>query len=151
MMIPRVAALTAVVLSVALAGCSSGEPEAAPTPSPVVEEREPLTGVPTGSADWECGAASALLGIQFRTDWESANGVIDGSALTARSAALQDAWALAPIGDSEVTEVMRTVVDVATTTGVDSDAFRTATQQLVSACDAAGSIVVLSALPGMGG
>lgn len=151
MMIPRAAVLAAVVVSVTVAGCSSPQSEAEPIPSPVVETQAPLTGVPTGSADWECGAASALIGIQFRTDWEAANGVIDANALAARSAALQDAWALAPFGNSDVTDALRTVIDLAETAGLDSEDFRSATQQLVNACDAAGSIVVLSALPGMGG
>lgn len=112
----------------------------------------PLMSVPVGDADWECGHASGLMGIQFRSEWEFANGVIDQAAFDARAAALVDSWTYLPTGQSDVTEALRAAIaEAGDGIGPENPDFATATQSVVSACDAAGSITIVSALPGMGG
>lgn len=142
------AAIPALLLAVS--GCSTSAPAAEPTSSVAAPDAatEPLTSVPAGDADWECGHASALMGIQFRTEWELANGVIDQAAFDARAAALVDSWTYLPTGQSDVTAALRAAMaEAAQGIGPENPDFSVATQQLVSACDAAGSITIVSALP----
>ncbi len=104
------------------------------------------------SPDWECGQFSALEGIEFRTRWEHNSGKIDDAAYASRLDALQDAWMYAVFGDSTVTPSLREAQRVAAD-GVDPDdpAFLAAKGAVSQACDAAGSIVSMGALPEMGG
>ncbi len=108
--------------------------------------------IPVGDANWECGHASALMGIQYRTEWELANGAIDQAAFDARVASLIDSWTYLPTGQSPVTDALRTAKAAAAAgIGPENTEFAAATQGLVTACDQAGSITIVSALPEMGG
>ena len=150
--IPSIVAVAATALL--LVACTSpvAEPAAISTAEPTTEQTEPLMSIPPGDAHWECGHASALMGIQFRSEWEFDNDVIDQAAFDARMDSLVDSWSYLPTGQSEVTVALRTAIEAADA-GVSAEnaEFTTATQNLVSACDAAGSITILGALPGMGG
>jgi len=107
---------------------------------------------PDGDPQWDCGQASALFGIAARTEWERENGVIDAAAYEARMAALVDAWRYAPFGNSPVTDAVRATSGAADAgVGPDDSAFQVAANDLRVACDAAGSLILTSALPGMGG
>jgi len=91
-----------------MAACSAAAPEPATAVSPQSKpaQREPLTSVPLGDADWEYDVTQAL-----------------------RAAIAKASHGIGP----------------------ENLDFDTATQDLVSACDAAGSITIVSALPSMGG
>lgn len=151
-MIIAVAAIP--TLLVALAGCSAPEPEPTATASrePESSATAPLMDVPSGDANWECGHVSALLGIQFRSEWELENGVIDQAVFDARAAGLVDAWTQLPQGQSDVSPALQEA-SVAASDGIgrDNTAFARATDMVGSTCDAAGSVVIIGALPEMGG
>lgn len=144
----------AVVAVVGLSGCGA-EPAAAPvtpaepTPSPT-QSVDMMQRV--GTADWECGQLSALNGILARSHWEHMQGKIDDAQYATRLAAIQDAWVYMVVGDSTVTSSVRAMSQAAKN-GVDSDntAFMGARADAIQACDAAGSIVAVGALPEMGG
>lgn len=108
--------------------------------------------VPSGDANWECGHVSALLGIQFRSEWELDNGVIDQAVFDARAAGLVDAWTQLPQGQSDVSPALQEA-SVAASDGIgrDNTAFARAIDMLGSTCDGAGSVVIIGALPEMGG
>ncbi len=108
--------------------------------------------VPQDDADWECGYASSLLGIQFRSEWEVANGVIDAGEFDARVASIVDARTYAPTGQSDVTAALRDVISAsAAGVGDENPDFGAATENLTAACEAAGSVIIVGALPEMGG
>ena len=108
--------------------------------------------VPSSDANWECGHVSALLGIQTRSEWELANGVIDQAAFDGRAAGLVDAWTQLPHGQSDVSPALREASAAAPDgVGRDNVAFARAINMLGSACDAAGSVVIVGTLPEMGG
>ncbi|MBA4247447.1 MAG: hypothetical protein C0444_04020 [Microbacterium sp.] len=108
--------------------------------------------VPSSDANWECGHVSALLGIQTRSEWELENGVIDQATFDARAAGLVDAWTQLPQGQSDVSPALREASAAAPDgIGRDNVAFARAIDMLGSACDAAGSVVIVGALPEMGG
>ncbi|MGV3732651.1 MAG: hypothetical protein ACO1N6_04520 [Microcella sp.] len=137
-----------------IAGCGAPAPEAAPTLTTEAESGAagPRIEIPEGDANWECGHASALMGIQYRTEWELANGAIDQAAFDARVASLIDSWTYLPTGQSPVTDALRTAKAAAAAgIGPENPEFAAATQGLVTACDHAGSITIVSALPEMGG
>jgi hypothetical protein len=105
-----------------------------------------------GTADWECGQFSALRGIEARSWWEHDNGLIDDAAHDSRLKALQDAWVHTIFGDSSVTPSLREAQRAAAEgVGENNAAFHRTATAVTLACDAAGSIVSYSALPGMGG
>lgn len=142
------------VVALVLTGCAAPEPETSAAPAPEGESSAPgpRMEIPPGDANWECGHASALMGIQYRTEWELANGVIDQVAFDARAAALIDSWTYLPTGQSAVTDALRSAKTAAAAgIGPENPEFLAATQALVSACDQAGSITIVSALPEMGG
>lgn len=151
----RFSVIPAVLLAVlVLAGCAAPEPEAPVAAIPEAEPSaaDPRMEIPAGDANWECGHASALMGIQYRTEWELANGVIDQVAFDARVAALIDSWRYLPTGQSAVTDALRTAkAEAAAGIGPENPEFASASLAIVSACDQAGSITVVSALPEMGG
>ncbi|MFE1643946.1 hypothetical protein ACFM35_00015 [Microbacterium sp. P01] len=122
------------------------------TPDATKDTTTPLMAPPAGDADWECGQASALLGMQQRSEWELANGVIDQGAFDSREAALIDAWTYLPIGTSEVTSAVRATIAAASEgIGQGNPMFAESIAQLNAACDATGSVVIVGALPAMGG
>lgn len=137
-----------------LAGCSALEPEPTPTSSSELESSAtaPLMDVPSGDANWECGHVSALLGIQFRSEWELENGVIDQDAFDARAAGLVDAWTQLPQGQSDVSPALQEASAAAPDgIGRENVAFARAIDVLGSACDAARSVIIIGTLPEMGG
>lgn len=151
----RIVILPALLIATfVITGCSApeSEPGSAPTGDVGSSDTGSLMQVPAGDVNWECGHASALMGIQFRSEWELANGVIDQAAFDTRSAALVDSWTYLPTGQSDVTAALRASIDAAADgIGPENPDFLVATQDLVAACDAAGSVTIVGALPEMGG
>lgn len=148
----------AAVLLLAACGAAGSEVAAPlPTPSPAADSAEPMPTEPLmmpvdGDPQWECGQASALLGIASRTEWELESGAIDREAFDGRMAALVDAWQYAPVGTSAVTDALRAAASAAVDgVGRENAAFQTASYELTTACNDAGSVIITSALPGMGG
>ncbi|MFG6445849.1 hypothetical protein ACFXQA_11330 [Microbacterium sp. P07] len=101
---------------------------------------------------FECGGISALNGIAFRSQWEYENGVIDAAAFESRQAALADAWNYMLVGQTQVApairEAQQAVRDAASLSTPEAQA---AIGALTAACDEAGSLVGVGALPEMGG
>ncbi len=122
-------------------------PESTPSPTKSVDMMERV-----GTADWECGQLSALNGILTRSQWEHTHNQIDDAQYATRLASIQDAWVYVVVGDSTVTSSIRALSQAAKNgVGSDNTAFTSATDDAIQACDAAGSIVAVGALPQMGG
>ena len=141
--------------TIVLTGCSAAQE---PAPSPAILEPTPSAAAQldmmerVGNADWECGQFSALRGIETRSWWQHDNGLIDDAAHDSRLKALRDAWVHTIFGDSSVTPSLREAQRAAADgVGQDNAAFQRAATAVTLACDAAGSIVAIGALPEMGG
>ncbi|WAB81274.1 hypothetical protein OVN18_12150 [Microcella daejeonensis] len=154
---PVVAGAAAGLLLAACAAPAAVNDDAGPaavaaTPTPTPTRTESLMMPVEGDPQWECGQASALLGIAFRTEWELQSGAIDQAAFDTRMAALVDAWRYAPVGTSAVTDALRATARAAVDgVGREDEAFQIAAYELTTACNDAGSVIISSALPGMGG
>ncbi|QEO14483.1 hypothetical protein FLP10_08675 [Agromyces intestinalis] len=146
----------AVAATLLLSGCVTVSTEGATatsvptaTPSPSVPDDMTMRVPP---ADWECGQLSALSGILYRSAWEHTEGLIDDAEYASRVAAVQDAWAYMPLGKSGVTPALREVQQAAPDgLTYDNVEYARAIDAANAACDAAGSIVGIGALPGQGG
>jgi hypothetical protein len=145
-----------VATALCLVACSSDTalvPTVSPTSATTDSAAEPLMSPPQGDADWECGQASALFAIQMRSEWEVAHSAIDQAEFDARHGALVDAWTYFPVGRSDVTPAVRATIAAAEESGVSNGnaAFAGASAELAASCEAAGSVIIIGALPSMGG
>lgn len=150
----RTAAPAALLVAIALSSTActtSTTPPAAAAPETTPAADPPLSAAP--DAPLLCGQASAFEGIRYRSEWEHGEGLIDDAGYESRVAALHDAWTLLVAGDTDVTPAVKYVQRVVSDGGLDSPAgeFQTAMAELAEACDAAGSTISISALPGQGG
>lgn len=146
--------LSAVAVALTLGGCSqaSGADDARSTETPAAS-------TPAGDAimvepdvPHVCGQVSALGGIVFRSDWEHGQGLIDDTQYAARMAAVVDGWTYLPTGGSLRAEVMAAAAAAeAGGVGYDNAEFQRAAEKIRIACDEAGSVVAVGALPGQGG
>lgn len=120
--------------------------------TPAASASESKVSEPNLSADWDCGYASALVGLSERSLWEFEAGVIDDAEWSARESALLEAWQYAPVSGSAVTSWVRRVSNAAVAEGgVRESAFVSAQNDLIRACGEAGSTTIVNAVPGMGG
>lgn len=150
---PLVAATVALL---ALSACSAAsDPASTPAANAAAETTPPASEYEVmiePDVAHVCGQASALQGILFRSEWEHGQGLIDDAQFAARLDALLDGWTYLPTGGSLNSEI-KAVAKAAEAGGFGYDnlEFQRATEELNLACDAAGSVVAVSALPGQGG
>ncbi|GAA1528388.1 hypothetical protein BJ978_001423 [Agromyces terreus] len=100
-----------------------------------------------------CGQVSALEGIRYRSDWEHAQGLIDNAAYASRVAAVEDGWKYMVLGSTDVSPAIKDAQQAVASGGIgyENTDFQRAVGDVAGACDAAGSLVSVSALPGQGG
>lgn len=152
---PLAITLTALVVTVSACTASPGHstshatsiPEATPAPAKAaLMPADP-------DARHECGQVSALRGIQYRSDWEHSEGLIDDDAYASRVAAIEDGWRYLTIGGTDVTPSIKAAQRALTAGGIgyENADFQRAMDEVALACDAAGSLISIGALPGQGG
>lgn len=149
--------ITQAVLALALTACTAGPGVGAPAaeldPESTAPSADGALMPPDHDARHLCGQVSALEGIRFRSDWEHDQGLIDDAAYASRVAALEDGWTDMVIGTTEVSEDIKSAQQALGSGGIgyDNTEFQSAVGEVANACDAAGSLVSVSALPGQGG
>lgn len=145
-------------LALALAACTgvpapdaSSPPLAAATTSPPADAGGEM--LPDPDAPHACGQVSALEGIRFRSEWEHGQGLIDDAAYASRVAALEDSWTYMVAGLTDISPSIDDAKKAVTEGGVgrDNAEFEFAMEEIARACDEAGSLIGVSALPGQGG
>ena len=141
-------ALVAVLLSVSACGVAPGDaptiaPPVAASPAPNASTDPGTPNDPmVPSASWECGHASALSSMLTRAEHALSIGEIDEEGFNARLAAVKDAWSVFPLGSTEVSAQLRSVMQAAAGGGVGDEAFDAAFQQVAQSCLSAGSSII---------
>jgi len=154
--LPRLV-ITLTTLALALAACTTSPAERTPS-----NEAAPATTAPPAEAAslpvdpddrHVCGQVSALQGILYRSDWEHDQGLIDETEYASRVAAVEDGWKYLAIGGTDIRPAIKDAQRALTAGGVgyDNTEFRGAMEKVARACDAAGSLIAIGALPGQGG
>lgn len=142
-----VLAVTACTASPAATAPTVSDPET--TESPVAAEQMPA------DADERhlCGQVSALEGIRFRSGWEHDQGLIDDVEYASRVAAIEDSWTYMVVGGTDVSPSIKDAQHALSAGGIgyENTEFQRAVGEVALACDEAGSLVSVSALPGQGG
>ena len=149
--------ITLAVLALALTACTASPGVGAPTAEPAPESTAPSADgalmPPDQDARHLCGQVSALEGIRYRSDWEHDQGLIDDVAYASRVAAIEDGWKYMVIGSTDVSPAIRDAQHALSSGGIgyENTEFQRAVGDVAGACDTAGSLVSVSALPGQGG
>lgn len=149
--------ITLTVLALALTACTASPGASAPTGTSAPETTQPPVDVglmPTDADERHlCGQVSALEGIRFRSDWEHGQELIDDVEYASRVVAIEDGWTYMVIGRTDVSPAIKDAQRALTSGGLgyENTEFQRAVGDVALACDAAGSQIAVSALPGQGG
>ena len=149
--------ITLAVLALVLTACASSPGAGAPTGTPAAETPAPPTDgalmPPDADAPHLCGQVSTLEGIRYRSDWEHEQGLIDDVGYASRVAAIEDGWKYMVIGRTDVSAAIKDAQRALASGGIgyENTEFQRAVGEVAIACDEAGSLVSVSALPGQGG
>lgn len=147
--------LTALVL--ALTACTANPGANAPTGNSAPETTQPPADAgwmpPDADERHLCGQVSALEGIRYRSDWEHGQGLIDDVEYASRVAAIEDGWTYMVVEGTDVSPAIKDAQHAISSGGIgyENTEFQRAVGDVALACDAAGSLVSVSALPGQGG
>ncbi|MGW9630538.1 hypothetical protein ACWGST_07515 [Agromyces sp. NPDC055520] len=143
--------LLALALSACTASPASGIATTPPTTAPPADAAGDM--LPDPDAPHACGQVSALEGIRYRSDWQHDQGLIDDIAYASRVAALEDSWTYMVAGLTDISPSINDAKKAVAEGGIsrENDAFQLAVGEIALACDEAGSLVSISALPGQGG
>lgn len=151
-------AITLTVLVLALTACTASPGASAPTGKPAPETTRPPADAEMMPLDADerhlCGQVSALEGIRYRSDWEHNQGLIDDVEYASRAAAIEDGWKYMVIGGTDVSPAINDAQRALGSDGgigYENTEFQRAVGDVAIACDEAGSLVSVSALPGQGG
>ncbi|MGI9821952.1 hypothetical protein [Agromyces sp. Marseille-Q5079] len=152
---PPIVAMVA-ALALTLTGCAASPAASSPTEAPAVETTPPADAAPMFDADAPhlCGQVSALEGIRDRSGWEHEQGLIDDAAYASRVAALEDGWRLMIVSTRvEVSPAIEYAQRAIAEGGLsyENEELAIALGKVAEACNAAGSLITVSALPGQGG
>ncbi|WP_157372708.1 hypothetical protein [Agromyces sp. Root81] len=143
------------MVALAVTACTSNPAASAPTGDSTPEPTQPAAELmpPDADARHLCGQVSALEGIRFRSDWEHGQGLIDDVEYASRVAAVEDAWTYMVQGQTDVSAAINDAQRALSDGGIgyENTAFQRAVGDVAGACDEAGSLVSVSALPGQGG
>lgn len=150
--------ITLTTLTLALTACTAS-PEVSEAPRTSTSDTTPTPPANAAlmpadpDARHECGQVSALRGIQYRSDWEHSEGLIDDDDYASRVAAIEDGWRYLTIGGTDVTPSIKAAQRALTAGGIgyENADFQRAMDEVALACDAAGSLISIGALPGQGG
>lgn len=149
-------AITLLVLVPTLTACA-GPAATEPTGESVTESKQPPTDAAPMPPDADerhlCGQVSALEGIRYRSDWEHEQGLIDDVAYASRVAAIEDGWKYMVLGRTDVSPAIKEAQRTLSSGGIgyENTDFQRAVSDVGLACDEAGSLIAISALPGQGG
>lgn len=153
-----VPAITLTVLALSMTACAASpvNAESSSTSAPETTAAPPAdaASMPVDPDErHECGQVSALRGIQFRSDWEHGQGLLDDVEYASRVAAIEDGWRYLTVGGTDVTPSIKAAQRALATGGIgyDNVDFQRAMDEVALACDAAGSLISIGALPGQGG
>ncbi|WP_344999536.1 hypothetical protein [Agromyces bauzanensis] len=96
---------------------------------------------------------SALEGVRYRSDWEHEQGLIDDVEYASRVAAVEDGWRYMVLGATDVSPAIKDAQRAVSSGGIgyENTEFQRAVGDVGLACDEAGSLIAVSALPGQGG
>lgn len=147
---------TLTMLALALTACAASPGASAPRDTPAAETTPPAGAEsmpPDADERHLCGQVSALEGIRYRSDWERDQGLIDDVEYASRVAALEDGWKTMVIGGTEVSPAIKAAQRALSSGGIGyaNTEFQRAVGDVAAACDDAGSLISVSALPGQGG
>ncbi|AWB95286.1 hypothetical protein DCE93_06115 [Agromyces badenianii] len=149
--------ITLSVLALALSACTSNPGASAPTSKSAPATTQPPADselmLPDADAPHLCGQVSALEGIRYRSDWEHDQGLIDDVEYSSRVAAIEDGWRYMVVGGTDVSPAIKDAQQALASGGIgyENTQFQRAVGDVAGACDEAGSLVSVSALPGQGG
>lgn len=149
--------ITLSALVFALTACTTSPGASPPTgrSAPATTQPPADTGLmpPDADARHLCGQVSALEGIRYRSDWEHDQALIDDVEYASRVAAIEDGWTYMVIGSTDVSPAIKDAQRALSSGGIgyENAEFQRAVGDVALACDAADSIVSVSALPGQGG
>ncbi|MFF2274106.1 hypothetical protein ACFVTX_17660 [Agromyces sp. NPDC058136] len=149
-------AIVLTVLALALTACTASPGASAPGGTQAAETTSPAgaESMPPGADDRHlCGQVSALEGIRYRSGWEHDQGLIDDVEYASRVAAIEDGWKTMVVGGTEVSPAIKDAQRALSSggTGYANTEFQRAVGEVATACDDAGSLISVSALPGQGG